>query len=132
MSTNQSRLHIPTPQSYDEVVSTGGSAKSIESEGIEVTPVDTITNYPEMLDGRVKTLHPAVHGGILAKRDNDDHVAAIESHNIGTIDIVAVNLYPFRETVASGAGFDQCVENVDIGGPAMIRAAVSAVQVEHI
>lgn len=106
-----------------EVVSTGGSARAIEGEGIAVTPVDNITNFPEMLDGRVKTLHPAVHGGILAKRNNDDHVAAIESHNIGTIDIVAVNLYPFRETVASGAGFDQCVENVDIGGPAMIRAA---------
>ena len=106
-----------------EVISTGGSAKAIDAAGVEVTPVDEVTDFPEMLDGRVKTLHPAVHGGILARRDVDSHVAAVEEHGIGYIDVVAVNLYPFRETVASGADFAACVENVDIGGPAMIRAA---------
>jgi phosphoribosylaminoimidazolecarboxamide formyltransferase/IMP cyclohydrolase len=106
-----------------EVVSTGGSAKAISDAGVDVTAVDAITNYPEMLDGRVKTLHPAVHGGILARRDVASHVDAVTTHDIGYVDIVAVNLYPFRETVASGAGFERCVENIDIGGPAMIRAA---------
>ena len=90
---------------------------------MDVTPVDQITDFPEMLDGRVKTLHPAVHGGILARRDVESHVDAVEKHDIGYIDVVAVNLYPFRETVASGADFASCVENIDIGGPAMIRAA---------
>ena len=106
-----------------EVVSTGGSAKAISDAGVDVTAVDAITNYPEMLDGRVKTLHPAVHGGILARRDVASHVDAVTTHDLGYVDIVAVNLYPFRETVASGAGFERCVENIDIGGPAMIRAA---------
>jgi phosphoribosylaminoimidazolecarboxamide formyltransferase/IMP cyclohydrolase len=106
-----------------EVVSTGGSAKAISDAGVDVTAVDEITNYPEMLDGRVKTLHPAVHGGILARRDVASHVEAVTTHDIGYVDVVAVNLYPFRETVASGAGFETCVENIDIGGPAMIRAA---------
>lgn len=106
-----------------EVVSTGGSAAAIDKAGVDVTPVDEITDFPEMLDGRVKTLHPAVHGGILARRDVDSHVASVTEHDIGYIDIVAVNLYPFRETVASGADFSACVENIDIGGPAMIRAA---------
>ena len=106
-----------------EVISTGGSAKAIADAGVDVTPVDQITNFPEMLDGRVKTLHPAVHGGILARRDVDSHVASVTEHDLGYIDVVAVNLYPFRETVASGADFAQCVENIDIGGPAMIRAA---------
>ena len=106
-----------------EVISTGGSAKAIADAGVDVTPVDQITNFPEMLDGRVKTLHPAVHGGILARRDVDSHVASVTEHDLGYIDVVAVNLYPFRETVASGADFAQCVENIDIGGPAMNRAA---------
>ena len=106
-----------------EVISTGGSAKAIGDAGVDVTPVDQITDFPEMLDGRVKTLHPAVHGGILARRDVESHVDAVEKHDIGYIDVVAVNLYPFRETVASGADFASCVENIDIGGPAMIRAA---------
>ena len=99
------------------------ATQAIADAGVDVTPVDQITDFPEMLDGRVKTLHPMVHGGILAKRDTASHVASVEEHNIGYIDIVAVNLYPFRETVASGADFATCVENIDIGGPAMIRAA---------
>ena len=106
-----------------EIVSTGGSAKAIEESGTAVTSVDGVTGFPEMLDGRVKTLHPGVHGGILAKRDNASHMEAIAKHGIDTIDIVAVNLYPFRETVAGGGDFAACVENIDIGGPAMIRAA---------
>ena len=106
-----------------EVVSTGGSAKAISDVGVEVTTVDQITSFPEMLDGRVKTLHPAVHGGILARRDLETHVEAVKKHDIGYIDVVAVNLYPFRETVAAGGDFAKCVENIDIGGPAMVRAA---------
>ena len=107
---------------YD-IVSTGGSAKAIEAAGVRVTSVDAVTGFPEMLDGRVKTLHPGVHGGILAKREDASHMAAIAKHNIDTIDVVCVNLYPFRETVSAGGDFAQCVENIDIGGPAMIRAA---------
>ena len=106
-----------------EIVSTGGSAKAIEASGTAVTCADAVTGFPEMLDGRVKTLHPGVHGGILAKREDASHMEAIAKHGIDTIDVVAVNLYPFRETVAGGGDFAQCVENIDIGGPAMIRAA---------
>ncbi len=82
-----------------------------------------VTGFPEMMDGRVKTLHPMVHGGLLALRDDPAHVAAMEAHGIGAIDLLVVNLYPFEATVASGAGYDACIENIDIGGPAMIRAA---------
>ena len=82
-----------------------------------------VTGFPEMMDGRVKTLHPVVHGGLLALRDNDAHVAAMEEHGIGAIDLVVVNLYPFEETVAKGAEYDEVIENIDIGGPAMIRSA---------
>mgnify|MGYP003316097511 CR=1 FL=1 len=89
-----------------EIVSTGGSARAIESAGTEVTSVDAVTGFPEMLDGRVKTLHPGVHGGILAKRDDKSHMDAIGKHGIDTIDVVAVNLYPFRETVAGGGAFE--------------------------
>lgn len=108
-----------------ELVSTGGSAAAIEAAGVPVTAVDTLTGFPEMLNGRVKTLHPAVHGGILARRDLPEHMAALEEHNIAPIDIVVVNLYPFRSTVTAepAPAFDVGVENVDIGGPAMIRAA---------
>ena len=106
-----------------ELVSTGGSWKHIKENGIECTQVDEITKFPEMLDGRVKTLHPSIHGGILAKRDSEKHMRAIGEHSIGTIDVVIVNLYPFRETVLQGKKFEECVENIDIGGPAMIRAA---------
>ena len=85
--------------------------------------VADVTGFPEMMDGRVKTLHPMVHGGLLALRDIDDHTAAMEQHGIGGIDLLIVNLYPFEETVAKGADYDTCIENIDIGGPAMIRAA---------
>ncbi|WP_417462658.1 bifunctional phosphoribosylaminoimidazolecarboxamide formyltransferase/IMP cyclohydrolase [Kordiimonas sp.] len=106
-----------------EILSTGGSAKTIRDAGIPVKEVADHTGFPEMMDGRVKTLHPKIHGGFLALRDNADHVKAMEEHEIGGIDLVAVNLYPFEATVASGADFDTCIENIDIGGPAMVRSA---------
>ena len=106
-----------------ELLSTGGTAKAIRDAGLPVKDVSEITQFPEMMDGRVKTLHPAVHGGLLALRDNPEHVAAMDAHGIGAIDLLVVNLYPFEETVAKGADYATCVENIDIGGPAMIRAA---------
>ncbi len=106
-----------------ELLSTGGSAKALREAGLEVRDVADVTGFPEMMDGRVKTLHPNVHGGLLALRDNDAHQAAMETHGIDAIDLLVVNLYPFEETVAKGADFDTCIENIDIGGPAMIRAA---------
>src|SRR5210317_605278 len=106
-----------------ELLSTGGTAKALRDAGLEVRDVSDVTGFPEMMDGRVKTLHPMVHGGLLALRDNDDHTAAMEQHGIGGIDLLIVNLYPFEETVAKGADYDTCIENIDIGGPAMIRAA---------
>ena len=106
-----------------EILSTGGSAQALRAAGIAVTDVSAHTGFPEIMDGRVKTLHPAVHGGILARRADPDHARAMAEHGIGGIDLVAVNLYPFEATVAKGAAFADCVENVDIGGPAMIRAA---------
>ncbi len=105
------------------LLSTGGSAKALREAGLEVRDVADITGFPEMMDGRVKTLHPMVHGGLLALRDDKGHVAAMEEHGIGAIDLLVVNLYPFEQTVAAGADYDTCVENIDIGGPAMIRAA---------
>jgi phosphoribosylaminoimidazolecarboxamide formyltransferase/IMP cyclohydrolase len=106
-----------------DLVSTGGTAKAMRDAGLAVRDVADLTGFPEMMDGRVKTLHPSVHGGLLALRSNPDHVAAMEAHGIERIDILAVNLYPFEATVAAGAGPDDCIENIDIGGPAMIRAA---------
>ncbi len=106
-----------------ELLSTGGSAAALRDAGLTVKDVADVTGFPEMMDGRVKTLHPAVHGGLLALRDDDGHVAAMEEHGIGPIDLLVVNLYPFEETVAKGADYDTCIENIDIGGPAMIRAA---------
>ena len=106
-----------------EILSTGGSAKAIRDAGIAVTEVADYTGFPEMMDGRVKTLHPKVHGGFLALRDNPEHVAAMEKHDIKSIDLVAINLYPFEATVKSGADFHTCIENIDIGGPAMVRSA---------
>ncbi len=106
-----------------EIVSTGGSAREIAAAGVPVREVSDLTGFPEMMDGRVKTLHPVVHGGILARRDDADHVAAMEAHGIGAIDLVAVNLYPFEATVASGVDAATCIENIDIGGPAMLRSA---------
>ena len=106
-----------------EILSTGGSADRLRQAGIKVTEVGDYTGFPEMMDGRVKTLHPKIHGGLLQRRDNPAHLDAAKQHNIPPIDLVIVNLYPFRATVARGADFETCVENIDIGGPAMIRAA---------
>jgi phosphoribosylaminoimidazolecarboxamide formyltransferase/IMP cyclohydrolase len=105
------------------LVSTGGTAKTLSDAGLAVTEVATVTDFPEMLDGRVKTLHPAIHGGLLARRDRPDHLAALAEKGIGEIDLLVCNLYPFAQTVASGAGREDCVENIDIGGVALIRAA---------
>ena len=109
-----------------EILSTGGTAKAMEQAGIKVKDVSDHTGFAEIMDGRVKTLHPTIHGGILAKRDNEDHVKAMEDNGISDIDMVVVNLYPFVETVRDGGNFDDCIENIDIGGPAMIRAAATA------
>ena len=106
-----------------DLLSTGGTAKALREAGLAVRDVSEVTKFPEMMDGRVKTLHPMVHGGLLALRDNPDHQAAMAEHNIAPIDLLVVNLYPFEATVAKGASYEDCVENIDIDGPAMIRAA---------
>jgi phosphoribosylaminoimidazolecarboxamide formyltransferase / IMP cyclohydrolase len=106
-----------------ELVSTGGTAKAIAGVGLPVRDVSELTGFPEMMDGRVKTLHPKVHGGLLAIRDNAEHAQAMQAHGIAPIDLLVVNLYPFEATVDRAADFEQCIENIDIGGPAMIRAA---------
>ena len=106
-----------------ELVSTGGTAKAIADAGLPVRDVSSLTGFPEMMDGRVKTLHPKVHGGLLAIRENPEHEAAMLAHGIAPIDLLVVNLYPFEATVAKGADYDDCIENIDIGGPAMIRGA---------
>jgi len=106
-----------------ELVSTGGTATALRSAGLPVRDIGELTGFPEMMDGRVKTLHPVVHGGLLAVRDNAEHVAAMAAHGIGAIDLVVVNLYPFAATVAKGAGRDDIIENIDIGGPSMVRSA---------
>ena len=107
-----------------EIVSTGGTARALAAAGVAVTPVEKVTGFPEMMDGRVKTLHPAVHGGLLARRQVQGDLLALERHGITPIDLVAVNLYPFRETVAQvGVTVEQAVEQIDIGGPSMLRSA---------
>ncbi len=106
-----------------EMVSTGGTAKALRDLGHDVRDIADLTGFPEMMDGRVKTLHPMVHGGLLAVRDNADHVAAMAAHGIGAIDLVVVNLYPFESTVMKGADRDTIIENIDIGGPSMVRSA---------
>lgn len=105
------------------LISTGGSAQALAAAGMPVTEVATVTGMPEFLDGRVKTLHPAIHGGLLARRDRPDHLAALAARGIAPIDLVVCNLYPFAATLAAGAGREACVENIDIGGVALIRAA---------
>ena len=105
-----------------ELVSTGGTSKALKDAGLKVIDVAELTGFPEMMDGRVKTLHPKVHGGLLAVRGNKEHAAALATHAIKPIDLLVVNLYPFEATVAKGATYDDCIENIDIGGPAMIRA----------
>src|SRR3990170_4599777 len=106
-----------------ELVSTGGTARALRDAGLQVRDVSDVTGFPEMMDGRVKTLHPLIHGGLLAVRDDPEHAAAMEAHEIGAIDLLVSNLYPFEETVARGADRDTVIENIDIGGPAMIRSA---------
>ena len=106
-----------------ELVSTGGTAKAIAEAGLKVRDVSELTGFPEMMDGRVKTLHPKVHGGLLAIRGKADHANAMKTHGIAQIDLLVVNLYPFEATVDRGADFEECIENIDIGGPAMLRAA---------
>ncbi|SUZ31684.1 Bifunctional purine biosynthesis protein PurH [Roseibaca ekhonensis] len=106
-----------------ELVSTGGTARALREAGLAVQDVSDLTGFPEMMDGRVKTLHPMVHGGLLALRDNEEHTGAMVAHGIKSIDLLVVNLYPFEDTVARGAEYAEAVENIDIGGPAMIRAA---------
>ncbi|TCS64826.1 bifunctional phosphoribosylaminoimidazolecarboxamide formyltransferase/IMP cyclohydrolase [Varunaivibrio sulfuroxidans] len=105
-----------------EILSTGGSAKALRDAGVDVVEVSEHTGFPEIMDGRVKTLQPTIHGGLLAVRDNPQHIQAMKDHNIAAIDLLVVNLYPFEATVAKGADFDTCIENIDIGGPALIRA----------
>ena len=106
-----------------EIVSTGSTAARIADLGIPVTPVDQLTGFPECLEGRVKTLHPHVHAGILADTRKPDHCAQLADLGVAPFELVVVNLYPFSETVAAGADFDACVEQIDIGGPSMVRAA---------
>lgn len=106
-----------------EILSTGGTAKALKDAGVAVIEVSDFTGFPEIMDGRVKTLQPKIHGGLLAVRGNAEHEEAMATHDIAAIDMLVVNLYPFEETVAKGADFDTCIENIDIGGPAMIRAA---------
>src|SRR3954449_8426407 len=107
-----------------ELVSTGGTARMLQAANLTVLAVSELTGFPEMLDGRVKTLHPLVHGGILHVRDNPEHVAAVQAHGIVPIDLVVVNLYPFEATVAKpGSTHEEIIENIDIGGPSMVRSA---------
>ena len=106
-----------------EIISTGGTARVIREAGVPVTDVAEVTGFPEMLDGRVKTLHPKVHGGILAIRSNETHMKQLAEHGIKPIDLVVVNLYAFEKTVASGASLAEAIENIDIGGPTLLRAA---------
>src|SRR5947208_14838770 len=107
-----------------ELVSTGGTARALADAGLAVTNVSDVTGFPEMMDGRVKTLHPKIHGGILARRDHPDDLAAAAAHGIGLVDVVVVNLYPFAETARKpGVTFDELVEQIDIGGPSLVRAA---------
>ena len=106
-----------------ELISTGGTAAALREAGLAVRDVSDVTGFPEMMDGRVKTLHPMIHGGLLAVRDDAGHAAAMEEHGIGSIDLVVVNLYPFAQTVTRGAARDEVIENIDIGGPSMVRSA---------
>jgi phosphoribosylaminoimidazolecarboxamide formyltransferase/IMP cyclohydrolase len=112
-----------------EIISTGGTAKAISEAGIPVVNISDVTGFPECLDGRVKTLHPSVHAGILAMRSNPDHMKQLESLGIETIDLVVINLYPFRQTILKeGVKLEEAIENIDIGGPTMLRAAAKNYQ----
>src|SRR5437870_9692925 len=107
-----------------ELISTGGTRKTLADAGLPVLDVSEVTGFPEMMDGRVKTLHPKIHGGLLAIRDNPEHAASMKQHGISPIDLVCINLYPFRQTIEKpGVTFEEAIENIDIGGPSMIRSA---------
>src|SRR5205085_6366355 len=106
-----------------ELLSTGGTARALREAGLQVRDVANVTGFPEMLDGRIKTLHPRIHGGLLAVRDNAEHMAALGEHEIEPIDMVVINLYPFEQTVMRGGATEEAIEQIDIGGPAMIRSA---------
>jgi phosphoribosylaminoimidazolecarboxamide formyltransferase/IMP cyclohydrolase len=107
-----------------EILSTGGTAELLRKDGVPVIQVSDYTGFPEMMDGRIKTLHPMVHGGILARRDVPEHLKAMEEHGIRPIDLVVINLYPFEQTVAKkGSTLEEAIENIDIGGPAMVRSS---------
>src|SRR5947208_9479515 len=107
-----------------EIISTGGTAKTLRDAGLEVRDVSDVTGFPEMMDGRIKTLHPKIHGALLSVRDNPEHQAAMREHDIEAIDMVVINLYPFQETIArEGVTLEEAIEQIDIGGPAMIRSA---------
>ena len=106
-----------------EIISTGGTAEMIKNAGVPVIPISSYTGFPEMLDGRLKTLHPKIHGGILGMRENPTHAKEMETNGILPIDMVVVNLYAFEETIAKGCTLEDAIENIDIGGPTMIRAA---------
>src|SRR5690606_6491239 len=107
-----------------QLISTGGTAKYLRDLGLKVVDVSEVTGFPEMMDGRVKTLHPKVHGGLLALRDNPEHAAAMKEHGIEAIDLVCINLYPFEQTIQKkGVTLEEAIENIDIGGPSMVRSA---------
>ena len=106
-----------------EILSTGSTAKTLAEAGIPVIPVESYTGFPEMMGGRVKTLHPRIHGGILADQTNPGHLAEIAAQDIAPFDLIVINLYPFSETIASGASYAECIEQIDIGGPSMLRGA---------
>ncbi len=111
-----------------EILSTGGTAKILRENGVKTIEVSDYTGFPEMLDGRVKTLHPKIHGGLLSLRNNKDHQETVKKHNIGNIDLVVVNLYPFAEVLAKGGSEAELIENIDIGGPSMLRSAAKNFQ----
>lgn len=120
---NLSELALCLKEFNVEILSTGGTKKYLDGIGVNPVEVSTYTGFPEIMDGRVKTLHPKVHGGILNIRDNNEHQAAMQEHNIKHIDMIVVNLYPFKEVISKGCTFEDAIENIDIGGPSMIRAA---------
>ena len=111
-----------------EIISTGGTEAALKNAGVKTINISEITGFPECLDGRVKTLHPNVHAGLLAMRSNPDHMAQLEKLGVNTIDVVIVNLYPFKQTIMRGADFAEAVENIDIGGPTMLRSAAKNYQ----
>jgi len=110
-----------------EILSTGSTAKTLQTAGIPVIPVEDYTGFPEMLGGRVKTLHPRIHGGLLADQSDPSHLEQLAAQGIATFDLVVINLYPFAETLASGASFEECIEQIDIGGPSMLRGSAKII-----